>query len=160
MNISVIIPVLNEEKTIAATLRALLPLQPHEIIVVDGGSGDRSREICRQLGAQVLSSERGRARQMNHGARYATRRRFAVSPCRYPTAGRRRFADIAERSRDPRCLGGRFDVELEGGHWMLKIIGALDQLPFARDESRHRRSGAVSCGAKSSSAWVAIRTFL
>jgi glycosyltransferase involved in cell wall biosynthesis len=49
MNISVVIPVLNEEKTIAASLRVLLPLVPHEIIVVDGGSEDRTREICGSL---------------------------------------------------------------------------------------------------------------
>jgi glycosyltransferase involved in cell wall biosynthesis len=39
MNISVIVPVLNEEKSIAAMLRAACrPLQPFETIVVDGGS--------------------------------------------------------------------------------------------------------------------------
>ena len=49
MNISVVIPVLNEEKTIGASLRALLPLQPYEVIVVDGGSADRTGEICQQF---------------------------------------------------------------------------------------------------------------
>jgi len=42
MNISVVIPVLNEEKTIGAALTALSQLAPYEIIVVDGGSRDRS----------------------------------------------------------------------------------------------------------------------
>ena len=124
MNISVIIPVLNEEKTIAATLGSLLALQPHEIIIVDGGSRDRSREICRQLGAQVVSSERGRARQMNYGAHRATGDvlLFLHADTRLPDSA---FQDIAAAFSDARCLGGRFDVELEGSHWMLKIIGGL-----------------------------------
>ena len=124
MNVSVIIPVLNEEKTIAATLHALIMLQPHEIIVVDGGSHDRSREICRQLGAQVLSSERGRARQMNYGARYATGDilLFLHADSQLPDSA---FQDIAAALSDGCCLGGRFDVELEGSHWMLKVVGAL-----------------------------------
>ena len=124
MNVSVIIPVLNEEKTIAATLHALIMLQPHEIIVVDGGSHDRSREICRQLGAQVLRSERGRARQMNYGARYATGDilLFLHADSQLPDSA---FQDIAAALSDGCCLGGRFDVELEGSHWMLKVVGAL-----------------------------------
>jgi len=35
LNISVIVPVLNEEKSIQATLHSLMRLKPHEIIVVD-----------------------------------------------------------------------------------------------------------------------------
>ena len=124
MNVSVIIPVLDEEKTIAATLHALIMLQPHEIIVVDGGSHDRSREICRRLGAQVLRSERGRARQMNYGARYATGDilLFLHADSQLPDSA---FQDIAAALSDGCCLGGRFDVELEGSHWMLKFVGAL-----------------------------------
>ena len=49
MNISVIVPVLNEEKTIALILRALMQFTPHETIVVDGGSGDRTAAICHSL---------------------------------------------------------------------------------------------------------------
>jgi rSAM/selenodomain-associated transferase 2 len=124
MNISVIIPVLNEEKTIAATLRALVPLQPYEIIVVDGGSDDRTGEISRQLGAEVLTAERGRARQMNYGARCATGDvlLFLHADTKLPDSA---FQDIAAALSEARCLGGRFDVELEGSHWMLKIIGGL-----------------------------------
>jgi rSAM/selenodomain-associated transferase 2 len=124
MNISVIIPVLNEEKTIAATLHALLALRPHEIIVVDGGSRDRSREICRELGVQVFSSERGRARQMNDGAHRATGEvlLFLHADTKLPDSA---LQDIAAALGDARCLGGRFDVDLEGSHWMLKLVGAL-----------------------------------
>jgi rSAM/selenodomain-associated transferase 2 len=124
MKISVIVPVLNEEKTIEATLHALLRLQPHEIIVVDGGSDDGSREICRQLGALVLHAARGRARQMNHGARQASGEvlLFLHADTKLPDSA---FADIAGALADPKCVGGRFDVELEGSHWMLNVVGAL-----------------------------------
>ncbi|HLN98394.1 MAG TPA: glycosyltransferase, partial [Pyrinomonadaceae bacterium] len=72
LKISVILPVLNEEHVIGSTLQALLGLAPFEIIVVDGGSTDSTHAIAEQFGVKVLSSERGRARQMNCGARDAT----------------------------------------------------------------------------------------
>jgi rSAM/selenodomain-associated transferase 2 len=124
MKVSVIIPVLNEEKIIGATLREVIILQPHEIIVVDGGSDDRSREICRQAGVQLLNSERGRARQMNNGARRATGDAllFLHADTKLPASATR---DITNALSDWKCLGGRFDLELEGRHWMLKVIGAL-----------------------------------
>jgi rSAM/selenodomain-associated transferase 2 len=153
MNVSVIIPVLNEEKTIGATLRELVLLEPHEIIVVDGGSGDRTREICEHLGAQVLNSERGRARQMNNGARRATGDGllFLHADTRLPPSA---LHDITRALGDVSCVGGRFDVELEGRHWMLKVIGALinfrsrttkvgtgDQAIFVRREVFTRMGG-------------------
>jgi rSAM/selenodomain-associated transferase 2 len=124
MNISVVVPVLNEEKTIAASLRNLVPLAPHEIIVVDGGSVDSTRAICESFGVKVFTSERGRARQMNRGARQARGQvlLFLHADTRLPDSA---FSDIAAALDDPRCLGGRFDVELEGEHWMLKVIGRM-----------------------------------
>lgn len=72
--VSVVIPVLNEEKTIGRTLRFLKLLDPLplEVIVVDGGSTDRTREIATSLGAKVLrATKRGRAAQQNTGAEAA-----------------------------------------------------------------------------------------
>ena len=124
MKISVIVPVLNEEATIATTLAALAALAPYEVIVVDGGSVDRTRDIAARSGAQVLSAERGRARQMNRGAARASGEvlLFLHADTRLPDSA---FSDIAAALNDPRCLGGRFDVELEGSHRMLKLVGAL-----------------------------------
>ena len=124
MKISVIVPVLNEEATIAATLAALAALAPYEVIVVDGGSADHTRDIAARSGAQVLSAERGRARQMNRGAARASGEvlLFLHADTRLPGSA---FSDIAAALNDPRCLGGRFDVELEGSHRMLKLVGAL-----------------------------------
>lgn len=69
--VSVIIPVLNEEKSIENTLKNALRLQGEkEIIVVDGGSTDNTIEIAERY-ARVVKSPKGRAYQMNAGAREA-----------------------------------------------------------------------------------------
>ena len=73
-SISVIIPALNEAACIAATLTRLQPWRDggHEIIVVDGGSTDATVSLARPLSDQILvSTRRGRAHQMNRGARMA-----------------------------------------------------------------------------------------
>jgi rSAM/selenodomain-associated transferase 2 len=124
MNISVIIPVLNEEKNIAATLQSLARFAPFEIIVVDGGSTDRTAEICQQFGVKVMASARGRARQMNSGANAASGDilLFLHADTTLPNSA---FDDIRLALGDSRFVGGRFDVELAGEHWMLKVIGAM-----------------------------------
>jgi len=66
--ISIIIPALNEESTLASTIRAVQGGEGIEIIVVDGGSADRTLEIARSLQVKVVSSAAGRAGQMNAGA--------------------------------------------------------------------------------------------
>lgn len=67
--ISIILPVLNEEKTIENTLLKLNNLKgDKEIIVVDGGSADDTVRIASQY-AKVINSRKGRAFQMNAGAK-------------------------------------------------------------------------------------------
>ena len=70
--LSIIIPALNEGHTIGATLDAVSRLSVcTEVVVVDGGSDDDTREIARARGAQIIASERGRGVQMHKGARVA-----------------------------------------------------------------------------------------
>jgi rSAM/selenodomain-associated transferase 2 len=71
MTVSVIIPTLNEENCLGETLRLLHEQQPHEVIVVDGGSTDATWRIA-AVAAYLLHGPRGRAAQMNHGAAHAT----------------------------------------------------------------------------------------
>jgi rSAM/selenodomain-associated transferase 2 len=71
MSVSVIIPTLNEEGSLGATLRDLCRQGPQEIVVVDGGSTDRTCDEARDA-TQLLVAPRGRARQMNAGAAQAT----------------------------------------------------------------------------------------
>jgi len=70
--VSVIIPALNEEHHIAATLCAVGRSPCHEVMVVDGGSTDTTVRRAKEAGATVLASKPGRARQMNGGAARAT----------------------------------------------------------------------------------------
>ncbi len=72
--ISVVIPVLDEERRIGAQLARLAALAGlHEVIVADGGSTDGTVALARAAaGVIVLEAPRGRAAQMNAGARVAT----------------------------------------------------------------------------------------
>lgn len=70
--ISIIIPVLNEERTILKTLTDIQKLEGEkEIIVVDGGSDDKTVELAQSKSVIVIKSKSGRANQMNAGARVA-----------------------------------------------------------------------------------------
>lgn len=71
-SISIIIPVLNETKTIAQTISTAQTATDIEIIVVDGGSNDGTVELAQSLDVQLISTFPGRATQMNQGAMAAT----------------------------------------------------------------------------------------
>lgn len=72
--LAVVIPALNESGSLPATLRALEEGRGLvcELIVVDGGSSDTTRETARDLGAQVLRMDGGRGAQLAAGAEAAS----------------------------------------------------------------------------------------
>ena len=71
--LSVVIPTWNEEQALPETIR-LLRENPEvmEIIVADGGSHDRTREVAAQRGCRVIETKPGRGSQMRAGAQTAT----------------------------------------------------------------------------------------
>lgn len=70
--ISVIIPTLNEAANIDRTLASIPMSHQVEVIIVDGGSIDRTVEIAQAKSVKVLTATGGRAVQMNTGAKVAT----------------------------------------------------------------------------------------
>jgi rSAM/selenodomain-associated transferase 2 len=130
--LSIVMPVLNEAGRVAATLAALAPLraQGAELIVVDGGSDDGTRALC-SAGAHaadvVLTATRGRAQQMNAGARAAsgTVLLFLHADTVLPDAA---AALIAQALASGRHGWGRFDVAIAGHSRLLPLIAALMNL--------------------------------
>jgi rSAM/selenodomain-associated transferase 2 len=127
MRISVIVPVFNEEKNIAVTLEELQRLKPDEMILVDGGSSDATREICQRFGVELYLSRPGRAAQMNFGAQRARGDvlLFLHADTRLPLSA---FDEIRTALRDRKVLGGRFDLQLNNPRPLLKLIGFMISL--------------------------------
>ena len=127
MRLSIIIPVLNEERTIAGTVSDLARVEACEIIVVDGGSTDRTAEVVRDGPARLVAAARGRAAQMNQGARHAAGDvlLFLHADTRLPaTAG----SDVERSMADPGCVGGRFDIRLDSPRPLLRVVGHMISL--------------------------------
>lgn len=127
MDISVIIPTLNEAATIDETLRRVRSSGSCEVIVVDGGSDDGTPELARPQADLVLSAGRGRATQMNVGARAASGQvlLFLHADTVLPPA----FPALLENAlRNSRVVGGRFDVRLDAEGRLFRIIETLMNL--------------------------------
>jgi rSAM/selenodomain-associated transferase 2 len=131
--LSIIIPTLNEADSIQKSLEAVGRIHGHvEVIIVDGGSDDRTTEIARQNGAIVVTSERGRGLQMNVGARVARGDALlflhadTIPP---PDAAERINAVFA---RNAAILGGNFAIYFDGNKrgarfmtWLYPRLGKL-----------------------------------
>jgi rSAM/selenodomain-associated transferase 2 len=115
------VPALNEAAGIRAALEALAPLRArgHEVIVADGGSDDGTPDLARPLCDRVVLAARGRALQMNAGAREASGDVlvFLHADTALPPDAAAVISQSAKKH-----LWGRFDVEIQGGHPLLKVV--------------------------------------
>ncbi|REL24896.1 glycosyltransferase [Rhodohalobacter sp. SW132] len=123
MKISVVIPVLNEEEMIGGLIRELrvrssTPL--HEIIVVDGGSSDLTVKTAAAAGAKVIGSPvRGRAAQMNAGARAASGDiLYFLHADTLPPA---RYDQLIRHALSVRSKAGCFRLRFTGNHPALRF---------------------------------------
>lgn len=125
--LSIIVPAWNEAAGIETMLQRLAPLRARgvEVIVVDGGSSDQTPVLARPLADQVLGAARGRALQMNAGARAAhgTALVFLHADTVLPTA-----ADSLIAAALCSHKWGRFDVSISGEAAMLRVIATLMNL--------------------------------
>jgi rSAM/selenodomain-associated transferase 2 len=129
MTISVIIPTLNEEQAIRETLAHLPSSHALEIIIVDGGSTDRTLELAQafcknRLNTQIVRAPTGRARQMNEGAKAG--RGDVLLFVHADTQLPHKAPWIIESAlADPAVVGGRFDVRFDTRSGWGHLIGTL-----------------------------------
>jgi rSAM/selenodomain-associated transferase 2 len=146
--ISVVIPALNEEENISRCIAALRTGEPEcEIIVADGGSRDRTREVAESYaGVTCIQTEKGRGNQMNAGASHAQGDvlLFLHADTILATGWDRAIeADL----RDSRVVGGAFTFAIDSPLRQYRIIEAwvsmrcrVFSLPYG-DQAIFVRSG-------------------
>lgn len=148
VHVSIIIPTLNEEENIEACLtqlRALRERYPQyviETIVVDGGSQDRTVARATPLAHRVVTSTKGRARQMNVGATYAkgTFLLFLHCDTQFLLPASFSYSDkLSDKHSDNplsfldqqtahKAQWGFYPVRLSGNHFLLRVVETMMNL--------------------------------
>jgi rSAM/selenodomain-associated transferase 2 len=132
MRLAVIIPTLNEAAAIDAALARLAPLRTRgvRVIVADGGSTDDTVRRALAGADAVVPAPRGRARQMNAGARHPLAAESDVLLFLHADTQLPADADrlILRTLANARNVWGRFDVSIAGSARMLAVIAAMMNL--------------------------------
>jgi len=152
--LSIIVPVLNEARSLPSCLAALQRFRSGgaRVVVVDGGSSDESLDVARSHADLAFVAARGRAAQMNAGAVAcpADVLLFLHADTRLPETADALVRDATSGSRG----WGRFDVRIHSDRPLLRIVASLmnlrsrltgiatgDQAIFIRDDFFHRVGG-------------------
>jgi len=121
VQLSVIIPTLDEAHDITTTLKAVGRAEVIETIVVDGGSRDNTAALAAAAGARVLVSPPGRARQLNCGAQAA--RGEALLFLHADTRPPQGFPGVIQRTlAQPGVAAGAFRLQIEGAGFGLRVV--------------------------------------
>ena len=127
--LSIIIPVYNEARALPVALAALGRARGHyEVIDDDGGRTDGTRAIARTFPRiRLISAAKGRANQMNAGARSARGEwlLFLHADTRLPDDA---LARIAALAANPRCEAGAFRHRFTQRHWLLWVVSVTHNL--------------------------------
>jgi rSAM/selenodomain-associated transferase 2 len=127
--LAIVVPALDEARNLEDLLPHLAEVCPGaRVVVVDGGSRDGTSEVAGRFPSVAwLSSARGRARQMNAGARTAAGEvlLFVHADTRLPAEAP---GAIFEALADPVVVGGRFDVRFDNPGRVLRMIAWLMNL--------------------------------
>ena len=129
MKVTVIIPTLNERKNILAAITSVKCQQGEfEMIVVDGGSDDATVDLARPH-ARLIVSEKGRAIQMNAGARHASGDvlLFLHADCCLSSGS---LSAIENALNDRQAIGGTFTLRFDSPGHLLRIIALFSRFKF------------------------------
>jgi rSAM/selenodomain-associated transferase 2 len=141
---TIIIPTLDEEASVARAIRSCREVGPCEVVVVDGGSRDRTVEIARGEAATVISASRGRAVQMNAGAAVARGETllFLHADTLLPLGS---VTAVLDALRDPAVIGGAFRVRLAAssgaGRYVRATLAITGRMIGARGAVSRSYSG-------------------
>lgn len=149
--LSIIMPVLDEERRIARAIDDVLALGGRkEVIVVDGGSCDQTLAIARTKPVRVIEAPRGRARQMNAGAAVAAGEVLLFLHAD-TTLPRDALAHVERTLADPAVVAGAFRTwtiaDGEPAPWFSPLLHAADlrsrytSVPYG-DQAQFVRTGA------------------
>lgn len=118
---TVIMPVLDAGRILLATLSSLRPTA--EVIVVDGGSTDRSAEFARVHGATLVRAPAGRGRQLRLGAEHAATPwlLFLHADTRLDAAAWSAMADYVARP-DAVERAGVFRLRFDDDAWQARVL--------------------------------------
>jgi len=132
LSISVVVPTLNEAAVLDDTLQRVQRQEPPvEVLVVDGGSTDGTRALARSRQATVLCAPRGRASQMNRGARTASGDAllFLHADTLLPLDG---LSRIRGALANPSVTSGTFRLRFDQDRPLLRFYAWCTRWPWIR----------------------------
>ncbi|MDR4493247.1 MAG: TIGR04283 family arsenosugar biosynthesis glycosyltransferase [Nitrospirales bacterium] len=135
----VIIPTYNEELALPNTLKSVFQqMEPFRVIVVDGGSTDRTPDLIRR-DSRITSfiAPKGRASQMNAGVHFVNHQQasaddwlmFLHADTLLPPEA---FEELHRLRLDPAHQAGGFRHQFSGKDWRLRMISWLDNFRCTR----------------------------
>ncbi|ATX81806.1 transferase 2, rSAM/selenodomain-associated [Mariprofundus ferrinatatus] len=127
LTVAAVVPVLNEAALLSVLIDRLRSLNLDECVIVDGGSSDSTCTMLEKSGLTWISSEAGRAKQMNAGSAmckadiilFIHADTFLSSSCLEA------LREVCKRSE---VIAGRFNLRLSGKQSIYRVIESMINL--------------------------------